>query len=186
MRLVICAIVCAISLAVAAPAQAGQCQKGFAWGGRCWTSKDGGRFERWLIEHGVNPIGWAKRNPELAATFGRDWPGVQWHRLERRFDLALRHASSFWHVSYRWLWACAASEGGTDPRRVAIGSAGDTGWFQFLPSTWRWMSSESWRAGGKHSPPATYRRIDSVVGQTWTASWAFSRGLSFHWYGSGC
>jgi len=44
----------------------------------------------------------------------------------------------------------------------------------------------STREGGPSLPVWPYRHIRSVVGQTYTAAWAFHAGLSFHWYGRGC
>lgn len=160
------------------------CQRGFAWGGECWTKGEGAKFSRWLAAHGASPWAFARRHPDLAATFADGWPGPNWQAMDRSFPKALRYAAGRWGVSYQWLYACAASEGGTNPGHFAIGTHGDSGWFQFLPGTWAWMSNSAFQSRG--APPAAYRHIRSVVGQTYTAAWAFSRGLSYHWYGRGC
>lgn len=157
---------------------------GFRWYGECWTKREGNKFSKALRDHGVSPWGFKKRHPELAAVFGKNWPGTDWQALDRSFPKALRYASDRWGVSYSWLYACAASEGGTNPSYFAIGTHGDSGWFQFLPGTWAWMGRSAFQSRG--APPVAYRHIRSVVGQTYTAAWAFSRGLSYHWYGRGC
>lgn len=110
---------------------------------------------------------------------------AHFERLERSVPDAARWAATSWGVAASWLISCARSEGGLDAGHVAIGTHGDTGWWQFLSGTWTWMSNEAWKAK-KPSPPPRYRRITSPVGQAYTAAWAFSRGLSFHWYGTGC
>lgn len=166
------------------PVPALVCRQGFAWGGECWRRGEGQAFAGWLRDHGASPAAFKRRHPELAATFGAGWPGPNWQAMDRSFPRALRYAAGRWGVSYQWLHACASSEGGTDPGYFAIGTHGDSGWFQFLPGTWAWMSNSAFQSRG--APPAAYRHIRSVVGQTYTAAWAFSRGLSYHWYGRGC
>jgi hypothetical protein len=79
---------------------------------------------------------------------------------------------------------CAADEGGTNPDHIAIGSAGEHGWWQYLPGTFEWMSNSAFQVRGH--PPRVYRHRDSLLGQAWTTAWAFSEGYSYHWYGAGC
>ena len=112
-----------------------------------------------------------------------------WRRLDGDFHKSLRAATRFWGVSYDWLHACAHSEGGHGPKFVwGSDGAGSFGPFQYLSGTFAWMSNEAWKATRRKGLriPIGYKRIDSMVGQTWTAAWAFSHGLSYHWYGRGC
>lgn len=132
----------------------------------------------------------------------------QWQKLDRDLHAALAYASKRWGVSYSWLHACAHGEGGhgrfidnkpyirtSVPRIFGYRYDGD-GWFQFLNSahsggfptkTWEWMSNAAWKDGRKGGrPPGRFRRVDSKLGQAYTAAWAFSRGHSSHWYGDGC
>lgn len=156
----------------------------FAWGGSCWNRKEGDAFAHWLRARGASPARFAQRHPELARIFGNHWPGVNWAALERSFPAAAAHAGQRFGVSASWLSSCAASEGGRTPGHIAIGAAGEVGWFQYLAGTWAFMSRSAFQTRG--APPSPYRRITSIVGQTWTTAWAFSRGLSYHWHGSGC
>jgi hypothetical protein len=80
--------------------------------------------------------------------------------------------------------SCAASEGGTDPTRIAIGAAGEVGWMQYLGGTWAWMSNSAFQVRGH--PPREFQHIRSMLGQVWTAGWAYTQGLSSHWHGRGC
>ena len=109
----------------------------------------------------------------------------QFEARERDVNKAIAWAGTYWNVDAGWLRACAASEGGTDATRVVIGTHNDTGWFQFLPGTWAWMSNAAWKAGD-NPPPPRYKHIESPVGQAYTAAWAFASGLSYHWFGRGC
>lgn len=56
------------------PDPAPVCRAGFAWGGECWTRREGQAFAGWLREHGASPAAFKRRHPELARTFGKDWP----------------------------------------------------------------------------------------------------------------
>lgn len=108
-----------------------------------------------------------------------------WQYRDRDLHAAIDWASKRWKVSASWLHACAHSEGGHG--RFIVNGHGAHGWFQFLRGTWTWMSNAAWQAGrGGARPPAKYKRIDSKLGQAYTAAWAFSRGYSYHWYGYGC
>jgi len=110
-----------------------------------------------------------------------------WRVLDRDIHKAISYSSRTWHVSASWLHACAHSEGGHG--RFIINSVRSSGWFQFQPSTFTWMSNAAWKEGRKRGlvrPPLRYKRLDSRLGQAYTAGWAFSRGLSYHWYGRGC
>lgn len=162
---------------------------GFRWGGggdgdgKCWTSKEGDAFATWLRQHGVSPKHWAQKYPELARTFGRNWP-KNWERLNRSFPKAVAYSADRFRVSRSWLTSCAASEGGTNPGYIAVGSAGEHGWWQYLPGTFEFMSRSAFTVKGH--PPRVYRDRDSLLGQAWTTAYAFSAGLSYHWYGSGC
>ena len=160
--------------------------KAFPWFGECWSFSEGPKFQRELESHGASAKTFKQRHPKLAAVFRQPWPilGPDWAAMERSFPRALRHAASRFGVSYSWLWACAGSEGGRTPGHVAHGDAGEVGWFQFLPSTWNRMSPQAFSVRG--APPRAYRHIRSVVGQTWTASYAFMRGWSGEWFGDGC
>jgi len=123
-----------------------------------------------------------------------------WERLDSDFHKSLRAATTLWGVRYDWLHACAHSEGGHGPRILAPGGAtdaqmdvgtwyGSVGFFQFLDGTWRWMSNEAWKATRREKNlriPWRYHDVRSVVGQTFTAAWAFAHGLSYHWYGRSC
>jgi hypothetical protein len=170
----------------AQPAQI-TCDRGFAWGQECWTKNEGRAFATWLGTRGASPKLFRQRHPELAATFTQPWPPVKpaidWERLERDFHKALRHAAGRFGVSFDWLHNCAHSEGGHGPAFV-WGSSGDYGPFQYLAGTFEFMSRSAFQTRGH--PPMKYRDRGSIVGQTWTTAWAFSQGLSYHWYGSGC
>lgn len=111
-----------------------------------------------------------------------------WRLLDSDIHPAIAYSAKTWGVSYSWLHNCAHSEGGHG-RFVDTPGDGD-GWFQFLPGTWQWMSNAAWKAGhslGPHkTPPTKYKQVTSRLGQAWTAAWAFKKGLSYHWYGSGC
>ena len=128
----------------------------------------------------------------------------KWAELDRNIHLSINYSAQTWGVSASWLRSCSATEGGhgrfVDNLPYLPGAVpGDTihgyrydgdGWFQFLTSTWRRMSSAAWPAGyrlGPHkTPPTRYRKINSRLGQAWTAAWAFSHGRSGEWFGSGC
>lgn len=56
------------------PAPVVSCRQGFAWGGECWRRGEGQRFAGWLRDHGASPATFARRHPEIAATFGPGWP----------------------------------------------------------------------------------------------------------------
>ena len=113
--------------------------------------------------------------------------------------MAIAWAAQRWGVSSSWLHACAHSEGGhgrfidnkpyirtTVPRLYGTRYDGD-GWWQYLTDTWTWMSNQAWKDGrGGDRPPGRFRRIDSKLGQAYVTAWAFSRGLSYHWYGASC
>ena len=146
--------------------------------GNGWRTSPGRDYRAWVYQR------WRTRAQacaEVRATF---------EARDRDVRKAIRWAAQEWDVSAVWLTACAASEGGLDATRIVYGAeppptGPDTGWFQFLPGTWAWMSNEAWKAT-EPSPPPRYRRILSPVGQAYTAAWAFSHGLSYHWFGRGC
>ena len=140
---------------------------------RSWEWAIGSDYRAWLYDL------WRRR--ALACNDTLD----HYERLERSVPDAARWAAREWNVAASWLISCARSEGGLDAGHVAIGTHGDTGWWQFLHGTWTWMSNEAWKAK-KPSPPPRYRRITSPVGQAYTAAWAFAHGLSHHWFGAGC
>lgn len=123
---------------------------------------------------------------------------AMYERLERSVPGAARWAAERWNVDASWLISCAGSEGGLDASYVKLGATPppkgpDTGWWQFLPGTWAWMSNAAWKAVYP-PPPPRYKHIRSVVGQAYTAAWAFSEGyqspgwqpLAPQWYGKGC
>lgn len=56
------------------PDPAPVCARGFAWGGQCWTRREGQAFTGWLRDHGASPAAFARRHPDLAATFKQPWP----------------------------------------------------------------------------------------------------------------
>lgn len=43
-----------------------------------------------------------------------------------------------------------------------------------------------YKLGPNFTPPTRYKRIDSKLGQAWTAAWAFSHGRDHEWFGAGC
>ena len=153
---------------------------------RSWEWAIGADYRAWL--HDL----WRRR--ALACREVR----AMFETRDRDVRKAIRWAAVEWGVSAGWLTACAASEGGLDATRIVYGAepppnGPDTGWFQFLPGTWAWMSNEAWKAT-EPSPPPRYRRILSPVGQAYTAAWAFAHGyqtpgaqpIAPQWYGKGC
>lgn len=155
---------------------------------------------------GPPPVAKAKVKPKQPR--GKPAPGAEWRALDRDLHAALEWASKRWRVAYGWLHACAHGEGGhgrfvdnlpyikTKVARIFGRRYDGDGWFQFLNSqhaggkpvrTWEWMSNAAWITGrGGERPPGEYRRIDSKLGQSYTAAWAFAHGYSFHWFGKGC
>ena len=169
-------------------AQTVQCRaRAFAFGQQCWSRGEGRKFVVWLRAHGSTPARFEREHPRLAAMFKQPWPPRperNWAQMNRNFRVAAGYAQERLGVSASWLVSCASTEGGTNPGYVAIGSAGEVGWMQYLPGTWAWMSNSAFQTRGH--PPRAYRQIRSMLGQVWTAGWAFSRGYSHHWHGSGC
>jgi len=90
----------------------------------------------------------------IAAHGQNDWI------VQAIYDAAARHG-----VSGDWLLSVAQCESGLDPSAVNP-VTGDTGLFQFNPSTWAaWGGGDIW----------------SVTDQAELAAWAFANGLSYHW-----
>lgn len=159
---------------------------GLAWGGTCYSANQGDKFTQWLRQHGGLKRFTERHLTHAQAIFGSDWPNqgkYRWQRLDRDFHKALRHATRRFNVSYAWLHNCAHTEGGHGPA-FPVGAAGERGGFQYLAGTFEFMSRSAFQTRGH--PPLRYRRIDSVVGQTWTTAWAFANGLSYHWHGRLC
>jgi hypothetical protein len=137
----------------------------------------------------------------LTATTAAATKKPDWAALDKDVHKAIGYAAATWGVSATWMHSCAHSEGGhgrfvdnkpyirtTVPRIYGDRWDGD-GWFQYLSGTWAWMSNAAWKTGrlkGLVRPPIRYKRVDSPLGQAYTTAWAFSRGFSYHWYGSGC
>ena len=88
----------------------------------------------------------------------------------REVSAAIHSASLRWGVSEPWLLRVAYCESRYLP--WARGRAGEMGLYQYLPATWRWMSTEAGWAGA--SP------YDPVAAAAVTA-WALSRGYAGHW-----
>lgn len=128
----------------------------------------------------------------------------KWSILDRDIHRAIDYSAQTWGVSAAWMRSCAATEGGfgrfvdnrpylpsADPKDTVRGTRVDgDGWWQFLMDTWRRMSAGAWSEGyklGPHkTPPTRYLKINSRLGQAWTVAWAFKRGSSHEWHGSGC
>ena len=147
------------------------------------------KWRPWIRDH------WQARYEKARAQY-RVWQksAARWERLDRDIHRATAFAADLFGVSYAWLHACMHSEGGHHGWPPNWAGAG--GPFQFLSGTFKGMSVPTWpelkpgsftAARNKGAPvPLKYRNWYSDLGQALTAAYAFSRGYSYHWYGSGC
>ena len=67
---------------------------GFRWGGYHWNRTEGRQFTEWLNQHGANAEAFATKHPELAATFGPNWPDTSVKRIAARIDKVLARYDS--------------------------------------------------------------------------------------------
>lgn len=112
-----------------------------------------------------------------------------WWQLNADLHKSARWAADVWDVSYDWIHNCAHGEGGHSVDIRIRGAAGEYYWWQYLWGTWEWMSNEAWKTARQlkmERPPLDYKRVSSPLGQAFTTAWAFSHGLSYHWFGRGC
>jgi len=127
---------------------------------------------------------WMKRAEVLKAKYKRQQATARmWNGRNGNFHLALQAASNRYGVSYRWLHACAHSEGhshGSDPFIMNHGGSGAGGWMQFMRPTFNGY------VGWTSRYPAKYRKWNSKVGQAYTAAYIFKTEGSGQWTGAGC
>lgn len=82
----------------------------FGWGGMRWNHTEGAKFQSWLNQHGTTAELFAKRHPDLAATFGPNWPVTDVDRIGGRIDFVLGKygspltgwGTSFARAGYDW------------------------------------------------------------------------------------
>jgi hypothetical protein len=130
---------------------------------------------------------WKNRYEKALARWKRDF--ASWAAQEAHVYRAIRASANFWHVSYGWLVSCAESEGIIGGQILYSPNwAGAAGPFQFLSGTFYSYAPSAFRAAARRGVhiPHQYLTWGSNVGQSWTAGYMFSRGLSYHWYGAGC
>lgn len=116
-----------------------------------------------------------------------------WMARERDVVKAFIWAADTWNVDRQWILNCLDGEGGKNVNVIVHGAAGEIGWGQFLPGTFKWMSNGAWKARYP-APPPRFKSIYSPVGQAYTMAWAFSAGYQSpgwrpeapQWYGKGC
>lgn len=132
-------------------------------------------YRRWALRL------WAERRAEARRELRES--EARWERLDRDWHAALHFAADRFGVSFDWLHACNHSEGGHGMGWNYQGS-GAFGPMQFMEGTFLGMSRRAFEAAPEI--PDEYRRWDSRLGQAVAAAWAFSRGYSYHWVGSGC
>jgi hypothetical protein len=101
---------------------------------------------------------------------------------------AARYVQAAFPGTYGWLFTCAGSEGGFRGFIMNRQGSGAGGWLQFMRGTFYAFVDEAIavaRARGLYVPSSA-RSWYSPLGQALTGAYMRSRGLSYHWAGSGC
>lgn len=134
---------------------------------------------------------WMKVSNKLRVAYKKKRAtALMWAEANKDFNKALKLASKRYGVSYRWLHACAHSEGHIHGRRTPggpidpfimnHGGSGAGGWMQFMESTfYGYVNSTS-------GYPVQYKHWKSKVGQAFVAAYMFKIGESNQWTGAGC
>jgi hypothetical protein len=147
----------------------------FAWGGECWSKKEGRAFQTWLVSRGASPKLFAVRHPELAAIFVQPWPPRKprqaWQTCETGAACARSVIQHVFGGNWQYAYAIAGCETGGTYYNRAVGSAGERGIFQIHPVHFGWLDeNQLWDV--RYNTRIAYRM--SRGGSSWQP-WTCSR-----------